>query len=503
MQFLKLIMFCIAIAMCHGRGSKNPNFAPGRSVIVHLFEWKWNDIALECERFLGPKGYAGFQVSPVTENVIIPGRSWYERYQPISHKILTRSGNEQEFTDMVRRCNAVGVRTYVDVVINHMTAIHATNIGTGGSIADPFCRRYPAIGFNETHFNNPVCSIYDYNNANEVRNCELVGLRDLNHTNPFVREKTIEFLNHLIDLGVAGFRVDAAKHMWPHDLEAIYKGLKPLNTDHGFEDGALPYIVQEVIDLGGEGISCHEYTPLGAITEFRFSAHIGRVFRSHIPMHWLRSWGVGWGFVDHQDALVFVDNHDNQRGHGAGGDTVLMYRDGKNYRMATAWALAHPYGNVRVMSSFDFQQGANDMGPPHDDHENLLSPIINADGSCGNGWICEHRWNTTVNMVSFRIAAGDAPILMWYDNEHSHVAFSRGNRAFIAFNREDNDFDAILNTKLPPGIYCDIISGQRDDNRCTGTQVVVDEQSNARVVIPANSLTSVVAIHVGQLSKLI
>ncbi len=33
-----------------------------RSVIVHLFCWKWNDIADECERFLGPKGFCGVQV---------------------------------------------------------------------------------------------------------------------------------------------------------------------------------------------------------------------------------------------------------------------------------------------------------------------------------------------------------------------------------------------------------------------------------------------------------
>lgn len=202
------------------------------------------------------------QVSPVTENLIVPGRPWFERYQPISHKLTTRSGNEEEFSNMVRRCNAVGVRTYVDVVINHMTGVHKTNIGTGGSIAYPLERRYPDVGFNETHFNNPVCGIQNYNDPREVRNCELVGLRDLNHTHPFVRAKTIEFLNHLIDLGVAGFRVDAAKHMWPHDLEAVYKGLKPLNTEHGFEDGALPYVAQEVIDLGGEGISREEYTPL-------------------------------------------------------------------------------------------------------------------------------------------------------------------------------------------------------------------------------------------------
>ena len=33
-----------------------------RSAIVHLFEWKWNDIADECENYLAPRGFAGVQV---------------------------------------------------------------------------------------------------------------------------------------------------------------------------------------------------------------------------------------------------------------------------------------------------------------------------------------------------------------------------------------------------------------------------------------------------------
>lgn len=41
----------------------NTNYVLGRTTMVHLFEWKWNDIAAECENFLGPKGYAGAQVS--------------------------------------------------------------------------------------------------------------------------------------------------------------------------------------------------------------------------------------------------------------------------------------------------------------------------------------------------------------------------------------------------------------------------------------------------------
>ncbi len=43
--------------------------AEDRTVIVHLFNWKWTDIALECERFLGPKGFCGVQVNFSAINV--------------------------------------------------------------------------------------------------------------------------------------------------------------------------------------------------------------------------------------------------------------------------------------------------------------------------------------------------------------------------------------------------------------------------------------------------
>lgn len=49
---------------------KNPHYVSGRTTMVHLFEWKWNDIAAECERFLGPRGFAGVQVSKSFSSVI-------------------------------------------------------------------------------------------------------------------------------------------------------------------------------------------------------------------------------------------------------------------------------------------------------------------------------------------------------------------------------------------------------------------------------------------------
>lgn len=62
MAIVKVFLIYLAFGLSYGIPLNNPNFAPNRTVMIHLFEWKWNDIAEECERFLGPKGYAGVQV---------------------------------------------------------------------------------------------------------------------------------------------------------------------------------------------------------------------------------------------------------------------------------------------------------------------------------------------------------------------------------------------------------------------------------------------------------
>lgn len=40
----------------------DPHFVNGHEGIVQLFEWKYEDIANECETFLGPKKFGGVQV---------------------------------------------------------------------------------------------------------------------------------------------------------------------------------------------------------------------------------------------------------------------------------------------------------------------------------------------------------------------------------------------------------------------------------------------------------
>lgn len=43
----------------------DPHTWVNRTVMVHLFEWKWTDIARECEEFLQYYGYGAVQVQSV------------------------------------------------------------------------------------------------------------------------------------------------------------------------------------------------------------------------------------------------------------------------------------------------------------------------------------------------------------------------------------------------------------------------------------------------------
>jgi alpha-amylase len=158
------------------------------------------------------------QTSPINEYLVSENRTWTERYQPISYQINSRSGDEIQFVNMVRRCNNVGIRVYVDVVINHMASGVEIITGTAGNAANPPMREFEAVPYGSEDFHD-TCELTNYQDPFEVRNCALNSSPDLNHERDNVKEKISEFLNRLIDMGVAGFRVNGCKHMWPHDLE--------------------------------------------------------------------------------------------------------------------------------------------------------------------------------------------------------------------------------------------------------------------------------------------
>lgn len=133
--------------------------------------------------------------------------------------------------------------------------------------------------------------------------------------------------------------------------------------------------------------------------------------------------------------------------------------------------------------------------PAYSDGE-LISPEINSTTEqCINGWICEHRWPEIRNMIKFRNAIGNAPVYSWWDNGSNQIAFCRGTRGFVAFNNDPYELNAKLFTCLPSGIYCDAITGEMINGKCSGAQVRVDENGEADIRVAPR--IGVFAIHIG------
>ncbi|XP_036334513.1 alpha-amylase-related protein-like [Rhagoletis pomonella] len=524
------------------------HFLPNRSGIVQLFEWKYADIAAECEQFLGPRGFAGVQVSPVTEHLLVrsattPPHAWWERYQPLSFQMASRSGGEEEFQQMTRACNDAGVRVYVDVVLNHMAGAYDEETASGqrllegfaGSTANASSYDFPAVHFTSRHFHKP-CELLNYMDAHEVRNCALNGWPDLNHNRLDVRGNLTEFLNRLVDMGVAGFRVDAAKYIWPIDIKLLFKDVKYLNSEEfGFPENARPFVYQDVVDLGIDSISKTEYSSYGIVTEYLYAAELANVINGKAPLSTLINWGPAMGFLPHQQALVFVDSHDVQRDRKLlGANRLLSYKQPRKYIIATAFMLAHPYGRVkRIMSSYYFAAEQPEQGPPMEESEeeveeeetdadaegneveaegneadgdeaastadvsppqpHVRSPTFDAStGRCeyASGWVCEHRWPPIVHIVELANTLNEIEdgVINFQTDGSNHIAFCRGNKAFFAFNNDAQlTYEAEVETCLPSGVYCDVISGGRAETAtdCLGKRIVVDMQGKARITLPA------------------
>ena len=473
--------------------------AAAGDVFVHLFEWRWADIARECESVLGPAGYDAVQVSPPQEHMT--GAPWWIRYQPVSYSIdRSRSGTRAEFVDMVSRCRAVGVDIYVDAVINHMTA----GAGTGSNGTTYTKYEYPGL-YTATDFHTP-CGITNYQSAANVQDCELVGLSDLNTGSSTVRRKIADYLVGLVRLGVAGFRIDAAKHIQPVELDAI---VDLVHETLAAEGRPLPYWFAEVIDHGGEAVLKNHYFGLGYstggaadVTEFKFR-YVGDKFMQAGGQRiaQLNPGGTAgnqfsptaWGLMPSDKAVVFLENHDTQRGDGIG------YRDGQVYRLANVWMLAQPYGYPSVMSSYALErntQVGRDRGPPSD-ASNATTPVSCAtslETAAIGEWVCEHRDAYIRAMVGFRGEVAGTDQNRWWDNGANAIAFSRGDRGFVAISRESSTVTATIATGLAAGTYCDVLTGGRGTAGCAGTTIVVDSTGAVALTLPPNTA---IAIHAG------
>ncbi|GAB3215538.1 alpha amylase C-terminal domain-containing protein [Pseudaeromonas pectinilytica] len=436
--------------------------AANAGVMVHLFQWKFNDIANECEAVLGPKGFDAVQITPPAEHKR-GSQVWWSVYQPVNLKNFNSfGGSEAELRSMITRCKAAGVKIYADAVFNQFAS--GTDTGTGGSSYNSGAFNYPQFGYNDFHHNGDITT---YSSSSVVWNGALYGMPDLNTGSSYVQDQVATYMKTLMGWGVAGFRVDAAKHMAPSDLKAI------------LDKAGNPKAYLEVIGAGGESadIQPGKYTYIDTVTEFKYGSDLAANFRGQIKN--LKTFGESWGLLPSNKAFVFVVNHDRERGHGGGG--MMTFMEGARYDLGNVFMMAWPYGWKQVMSGYRF----NDMGKYETDKGAPAST------PCSDSqWNCEQRRPMIMNMALFDNRTQGQVVTNWWDNGNNQIAFGRGSKGFVAINNEAGNLVASLQTGLPAGEYCNILAG---NDYCSGAYVTVDGSGKASFNVGGMKAAAIVA----------
>ena len=164
-------------------------------------------------------GVEGIWLSPIH-----PSPSYHKYDVKDYYAVDPKFGMEEDLKELIALCHSRNVQLILDLVINHTSSQHPWFIKfreahVTGNTADPYYNFYSFA--TDQSANATFCALpgtseyYEGNFSHEMP--------ELNFDNPAVREEMVNVAKYYLDMGIDGFRFDAAKY--------IYYGDEPRNAE--------------------------------------------------------------------------------------------------------------------------------------------------------------------------------------------------------------------------------------------------------------------------------
>jgi len=289
--------------------------------IFHAFDQSYDDVATYvCD--LPSQGYSHIQIAPAQKSN--PDKHWWARYQPVDYGVIEGMGSENDLKSLISKAHGCGIKVIADVVFNHMANM-------------PEYKELNYPGLSKEDFHLPKCDInYSDGNRESEINCWLGGLPDLDQDKKPVQEIQKAHLKKLLDLGIDGFRFDAAKHISP-DIVKNYIDY----VDKESKGNTWNYL--EVIEDKDTGAESYKW--IAAVTDFILYKSMLAAFGFGGD---LRSLKVPVA-VDDPRSVTFGRNHDTVP---ANNDNCIVgcYGDASDSYLATTYVLAREQGTPLVLN---------------------------------------------------------------------------------------------------------------------------------------------------------
>ena len=324
------------------------------AVILHCFNWSYNSIKNNLQA-IKDAGYTAVQTSPVQSPKDFnggwkdQGGQWWKLYQPLDFNISNNTwlGTRNDLKSLCDAAESMGIKVVVDIVANHVA--NKSDGGGAWNVNDGVDSKLKRDDY--YHSSN--------NWANDGSRYSMtqdhIGMPDLNTAHPDVQNIVKGLLVDCINVGVDGFRFDAAKHIelptddgcasnfWP----TVIEGSQATTSNKIFYYGEI---------LNGCGTDINNFTKYMSITD-NYTGDSILVAANNSNAQGLANSRYAKGATADKSVL-WVESHDTHM--GASGSAGISKTAGiSDDKIIKAWAMV---GSRADSSSLFFARPAQNMG---------------------------------------------------------------------------------------------------------------------------------------------
>lgn len=325
--------------------------------ILHAWNWSYNTIKDSLED-IAAAGYSTIQTSPVQQSKATSttgswSSSWSMLYQPVSFSIAETSwlGSKEDLKELCTEAEKYGIKIICDIVVNHMA-----NDNTGKGYSERIEQYEPEIYQNkEKYFHQGGFQTNDSNVQNVVHG-QLSNLPDLNTADEYVQERVKSLLKECIDVGVSGFRFDAAKHIETDAdgefASSFWENVLSSTTDYALTNYQKDmYYYGEILNTPGASRSFNDYTKYMSVTDTNVSDKVRSNVKVGLATYLANSLSYTFS-EDGSKALLWAESHDTYADGSTKSITVdkinKMYAIEASRSGSTALYFARPEENTAM-----------------------------------------------------------------------------------------------------------------------------------------------------------
>lgn len=313
-------------------------------------------------------GFNGIWLMP-----IMPSDTYHKYDVKDYYDIDPQYGTLEDFKNLLNECDKRGIKLIIDLVVNHSSDNHPWFQSAKKSLAIEPCEQEECAYEELCRVHNPYVDYYNFIEGDpqtggyygvgvddwHFQSSFTSNMPDLNLKNHELRGELEDIMEFWLDMGVGGFRLDAALHFQEENTEKNVEVLKWINDFVKSKDEDN-YIVAEVWTNFSTFARYYE-SGIDSVFNFAFATEGGKIVKTlnYIgPANSAQSFAKGMkevqeGIAKYSDAGIdapFFTNHDSARAAGFFPDNINKVKMAAGMNLMMSGNVFTYYGEELGMS---------------------------------------------------------------------------------------------------------------------------------------------------------